>query len=62
MSKGLEIKKDIKVVEKDGKTYHYSNYYLVYNGLVVQVKPSFIDSHNFKLLDAIVELSKKGEK
>lgn len=61
MSKGLEIKKDVKVVEKEGAVKHYSNYYLVFNGLVVQIKPCFIDSHNFKLLDAIVELTKKGE-
>lgn len=56
----INLVKVVKKVEKDGVVKHYSNYYLNCGDLSVQVKPSFIDSSNFKLLDAICEITKKG--
>lgn len=61
MSDSIKLVKNVKKVEKDGITKNYSNYYLVYGDLYVQIKPSFIDSSNFKLLDAICEICKKGD-
>lgn len=61
MSDSIKLVKKVKTVEVNGVTKHYSNYYLVLGDLYVQIKPSFIDSSNFKLLDAICEICKKGE-
>lgn len=60
MSDSIKLVKKVKVVENNGIKKSYSNYYLVFGDLYVQIKPSFIDSSNFKLLDAICEISKKG--
>lgn len=61
MSDGIKLVKKVKEVDYNGQKRKFSNYYLNVGELHVQIKPSFIDSSNFKLLDAICEICKKGE-
>ena len=58
----ISLIKKVVEVEKNGVKKHYSNYYVQCGDVLVQVKPSFVDSQNYKMLDLIVELSKKGER
>ena len=57
----MKLLKKVVKVEKNGEVKHYSNYYVQYGDVIVQVKPSFVDSQNYKMLDLLCELSKKGE-
>lgn len=61
MSREISLVKVVKEVDYKGVKKKFSNYYLNVGDLHVQIKPSFIDSSNFKLLDAICEILKKGE-
>ena len=53
----IEIVKRVNEVNVGGVVKHYSNYYINCGDLHVQIKPCFIDSANFKLLDAICLVS-----